>query len=250
MSFSLSQLNSLSSLISTNPNEVKALIKLASIDVLKSLGNGKFTVVMDGETLTVQSDRPLLEGEKYWTQLTHSKGSILLLSNLLKKPDILHNIHLKNIEYSIKDLQTILNSKNPLSTMKQSILEQLSSASTKEEFTNLSNLLLSIHNQTLTIPISFNNYYSILQFKKRYNKKNKKTHIDFYAVLEFLGPISGLITLQGNDTIVKLNVAFETTKTFLENNMQSFSHTIDISIAQNIEPLYNSNINSILDVSI
>lgn len=250
MNFSINQLNSLEKLISTNPNEAKALLKLTSVDVLKSLGDGKYTVVFDGKSITAQSDKPLREACKYWTQLTHLKNSNIKLSNLIKMPDIFQQFTNRNIEYSIKDLQTILNSKSPITTLKQNLLEILGNSSTKDEFTSASTLLLSLQNQTFTIPLNYHNYFSILQFKKRYNKKNNRTQIDFYAALELLGPISGVVTLENGDTSVNLNVAFKTTKTFLENDMNNFSHTVNISIIQNIEPLYNNSINSILDVSI
>ncbi len=252
MNFSINQVSALAKLLSSNPNGATAVLKLASVDVLKSLGDGKYTILLDTKTLTAQSDKSLHSGDKYWTQLTHTKNSTLTLSNLVKMPQFLQNTQNNTLEYSLKDLQTILNAKNPTAMLKQNLLEHLSSASTKEEFSNISTLLLSLHNQTMTIPLNYHNYFSILQFKKRYNKKIKKSYIDFYAALEALGPISGLITLNNGDVNVKLNVAYETTKNFLENDMKNFSHTIEIQLQENIEPLYNtnSNLNSILDVSI
>ncbi len=250
MNFSINKINALAKLLSTNPNSATALLKLASVDVLKSLGDGKYTVLLDNKTLTAQSDKPLVSGDKYWTQLSHTKNSTLTLSNLVKIPQFLQNTHNNNLEYTLKDLQTILNAKNPTSMLKQNLLEHLSNASTKEEFSNISTLLLSLHNQTMTIPLNYHNYFSILQFKKRYNKKIKKRYIDFYAALEVLGPISGLITLDNGDVAVQLNVAYDTTKNFLENDMKNFSHTLEIRLRENIEPLYYTNTNSILDVSI
>lgn len=153
-----------------------------------------------------------------------------------------------NNQYSIKDLQTILKSKNPYEITKQDLLEQLDKASTKEEFSSINALLLSIHNQTLTIPLNYNKYFSILQFKKRYNKKIKKTQIDFYAALELLGPISGILTLDASDATIDLNVAFDKTKNFLENDMNDISYKINT--INKIEPLYDLKLNSILDINV
>jgi len=153
-----------------------------------------------------------------------------------------------NNQYSIKDLQTILKSKNPYEITKQDLLEQLDKASTKEEFSSINALLLSIHNQTLTIPLNYNKYFSILQFKKRYNKKIKKTQIDFYAALELLGPISGILTLDVSDATIDLNVAFDKTKNFLENDMNDISYKINT--INKIEPLYDLKLNSILDINV
>lgn len=250
MSFSINQLSSLAKLASTNPNAAKTIIKLASIDVLKSLGGDKYSIVVDSKTLTAQSEKPLSEGSKYWAQLTSQKETPLKLSNLLKMPQLLKNFQSDSLKYSLKDLSTILNSKNPAGVMKQNLLEALNSASSKEEFTSASNLLLSLQNQTFTIPLSFHNYFSILQFKKRYNKKTKKSQIDFYAALELLGPVSGLIILDMDSVTIELNVAYEKTKNFLENEMKNLSYDVNISLLNQIEPLYNANINSLLDVNI
>jgi hypothetical protein len=246
----ISQLSALTKLITTNPNEAKALIKLVAVDILKSLGDGKYTILLDNKTLTAQSDKALSEGAKYWTQLSENKNSTPQLSSILKQPLLLKTLQNSAIEYSLKDLQTILNSKKPESLIKQNLLEHLSNANTKEEFTNTSTLLLSLQNQTITIPFNYHNHFSILQFKKRYNKKTKKTQIDFYAALELLGPISGIIFLNDGGVGVKLNVAFEKTKQFLENNMKNLSYDTEISVIGAIEPLYSANINSILDISI
>jgi len=250
MNFSINQLNSLVKLISSNPNEAKALIKLTSVDILKSLGNGQYNILLDGKTLTAQSHKTLTEGSKYWTQLTDTKDSTPKLSNLIKIPQILESFQNRLTHYSIKELLSILESKNPAGTFKQSLVEQLATASTKEEFSNISNLLLSLQNQTFTIPLLFNSSFSILQFKKRYNKKTKKTQIDFYTALEFLGPISGVISFDNGNIVVNINVAFDKTKNFLENDMENFSYKIDISLLKDIEPLYNTNKNSLLDISI
>lgn len=245
----ISNLSALAKLISTNPNEAKALIKLVSVDVLKSLGDGKYTILLDNKTLTAQSEKPLSEGAKYWTQLSQNKNSTPELSNLLKQPQLFKNLQNSSLEYSLKDLQTILSSKKPESIIKQNLLEHLTNASTKDEFTNASALLLSLQNQTMTIPINYHNYFSVLQFKKRYNKKTKKTEINFYAALEFLGPVSGVISLIDAEVTAELNVAFDKTKQFLEDNMNELSFDVNVSVITAIEPLYNANINSILDVS-
>ena len=246
----ISQLTALAKLLSTNPNEAKAFIKLASIDVLKSLGDGKYTILLENKSVTAQSNKPLSEGAKYWTQLSQNKSSTPELSNLLKQPNLLENLKNSAIEYSLKDLQTILGSKKPQTMIRQNLLEQLTNAATKDEFTNLSTLLLSLQSQIVTLPINYHNYFSILQFKKRYNKRTKKTQIDFYAALELLGPVSGIISLNNSSVTVELNVAFDKTKQFLEKNMDTLSYDINISVISNIEPLYSANINSLLDVSI
>ncbi len=250
MNFSLSELKSIAKVLSTTPNASSALSKLASIDVLKSLGKNNYTIMLNNKTLNAYSDKPLTQGDKYWSLLSHTEHKSVKLTQLLKMPSILQSLKTSHTHYSLKDLQTILSSKNPSTHFKQHILEQLGKSSTKEEFSNISTLLLSLQNQVFTIPLLFHNYFSILQFKKRYNKKTKKTQIDFYAALEALGPISGLIAVEQTNVEITLNVAFETTKTFLENDMKNFSYDLNIDVSEGIEPLYHTNINSLLDISI
>ncbi|MBU1658421.1 hypothetical protein KKG72_05130 [bacterium] len=250
MNFSINSLSSLAKLISANPNETSSLIKLVSLEVLKSLGDGKYTILLENKTLTAQSDKTLSEGSKYWSQLTQTKNESPQLSHLMKMPQILKNTQNTALQYSLKEVQALLNSKQPQTIMKQNLLEQLSTAGTKEEFSNISTLLLSLQNHTLTIPLRLQNYYSLLQIKKRYNNKSKKTQINFYAALEFLGPISGVVVLDETKVSVNLNVAFMKTKNYLEDDMKNFSHNINISILNNIEPLYNANTNSLLDIVI
>ncbi len=251
MNFSITQLKAVVNKLGSNPNSASLLSKLTTVDILKSLGSQKYTVLFEGKTLTAQSDKTLHSGDRYWTQLSHNKDTTLQLSKLVKMPQMLQSFKTSQIEYSLKDLQTILNSKTPTSNLKQSLLENLSHASTKEEFSNISTLLLSLQNNVFTIPLSFHNYFSILQFKKRYNKKTKTTQINFYAALESLGPVSGLISIDETNTVdVVLHVAYTTTKTFLEDDMKNFSHTLTITLHENIEPLYSTSHNSLLDISI
>lgn len=246
----INQLSAIAKILTASPNEAKALIKLASVDILKALDSGKYSVLLENKTLTAQSDKPLKEGLSYWSQLSQTKADGVKLSNLLQMPQMLKNFQNTQSDFTLRELQTLLSSTKPESSLKNTLLENLSNASSKDEFVNNSNLLLSLQNNTFTIPITFNNYFSILQFKKRYNKKTKKSQIDFYAALESLGPISGVISLENSDVNINLNVAFDKTKNFLENDMKNLSYNLNISVIDSIEPLYTPNINSLLDVSI
>lgn len=251
MSLTVSQLNALTKLFASNPSEAKALVKLLSVDVLKSLGKGKYTIALGDKTLSAQSDKPLQEGSKYWAQLTQTKSSLPQLSNLVKTPKVFQTFQSLPFELSVKDLQNILSSKQSIQGFKKDILEHLTKASSKEEFSSLSNLLLSLQNNTLSVPMYINMQFYLLQMKKRYNNKTKKTYLDFYAALESLGPISGVISHEGHEIEIDLSVAYEKTKQFLEQDLKNFSYKVNITVQQEIQPLYeNSNTNSLLDISI
>ncbi|MCF6330441.1 MAG: hypothetical protein L3I99_02685 [Sulfurimonas sp.] len=246
----ITQLNALVKIISSNPTDAKALIKLASVDVLKALGDGKYSILLNNKTLTAQSQKQLTEGSRYWTQVSQTKNETPQLSSLIKIPLVLKNLQNTPLQYNIRELQTLLNSPKPENIVKIQLLEQLSNASSKEEFTNTSNLLLSLQNQTMTIPFNYNGLFCILQYKKRYNNKSKKTFIDFYAALELLGPISGLISLEDSHIGIELNVGYEKTKQFLKANMDSLGYDLVITTTTNIEPIFESNPNAILDICI
>lgn len=246
----ISALDLLSKLLSSNPNEAKALIKLVNIEVLKSLGDANYTLLLDGKTLNAKSDKVLQEGAKYWANLSQQKATTPQLSSLVKQPVLLKNIAPFATYYSLKDIQTLLVSKEGLNNYKHSLLEQLSNATSKDEFSNISALLLSLHHQVATIALNYSGIFSILQFKKRYNKKTKKVVLDFYAALEILGPISGIVALSESEVIIELSVAFEKTKQFLEENMNGISYDVKISLLDNIEPLFVPKESSLLDISI
>jgi hypothetical protein len=246
----INSLSTLLKLVSSNPNEAKALVKLVSIDVLKSLGDAKYSILLENKTLTAQSDKPLSEGAKYWTQLTQPKDAQPKLSNLVKIPLLFDGLKNSELAYSPKELHTLLTSKKPEAVLKQNLLEQLSLAQNKEDFSNTSTLLLSLQNNTFTIPLTFYNSFALLQFKKRYNTKTKKSHIDFYAALELLGPVSGLISLDEGQINIELSVAFLKTKNFLEDDLKNLSYNVHINLIENIEPLYTVKLNSLLDINV
>ena len=245
----VNQLSALAKLISSNPNEAKALLKLVSVEVLGKLPQGNYSIDVDGQKLTAQSQKQLSEGMRYWAQMTQSKSALPQLSKLVKMPQLVQHLQHLPLDFSLKDIQTLLHAKKPQTTMQQMLLQELNNASTKEEFSSLSTLLLSLGHNVLSIPLRYQNYYALLQIKKRYNNKTKKTQIDFYAALEFLGPIGGVILLDRDEIKVKLSVAFERTKHFLEDDMNNFTHSITIVLQESIEPLYElDNPNSLLDI--
>lgn len=243
------QLGALAKLISSNPNEAKALLKLVNIEVLGKLTDGNYSVNIDGQKLTAQSQKQLSEGMRYWAQMTQSKTSLPQLNKLVQIPQLAQNLQYLSFDFSLKDIQTLLHAKKPQTMMQQNLLQELSTATSKEEFSSLSTLLLSLQHNVLSIPLRYQNYFALLQMKKRYNNKTKKTQIDFYAALEFLGPIGGVIFLEENEVHVNLSVAFERTKQFLEDDAKNFMYEVNITLQESIEPLYDlQSPNSLLDV--
>ena len=246
---SLNQLTSLANVLKTvDAKTAKTLIKLVSVDVLKSLGDDKFLIKLDNKELIAQSQKQLQENSKYFARFQSHKQNLPTLSNLTKIPKLLsHMSILKNTElvYDIKTLTTILSSKKALNNFKETILKELQNSPNKEHFHTVSNLLLALNQNILNFPFIFYEYLGFLQLKKRYNKKTKKSFIDFYAIFENLGAISGLIS----EDIIKINVMYEEIKEFLEDNLDEISYDVKISVVEDIKPLYDINTNNnLLDI--
>ena len=68
--------------------------------------------------------------------------------------------------------------------------------------------------------------------------------MDFYAFFSHLGPISGVIS----EREVKINVAFDETKKYLENISGEVGYTIHINVSDSIEPLYEAKSERVLDI--
>lgn len=250
MSFSVSDLSTILKLASTSPAEAKALIKLLTIDVIKSLGESNYIIQTASKELTANSESKLQEGGRYWAQLETKQNSLPVLSKLIKHPAILKHLQSLSIVFDAKELHSILTHEKPLENIKGRLLEHLSHASSKDEFTQLSNLLLSLMQNTMTIPLQYQQYFGLFQMKKRYNKTTKKSQIDFYAALHNLGPINGTIMLIEDEIIVDLDVAFKATKLFLEDNLNTIRYKLNIHLKEEIEPLYNVQNNTILDINV
>lgn len=250
MSLSLSTINALTQILSSNPKELQSVLKLSSVDILKSLGSQRYSIDIGGKILNATSDETLTEGKRYWAELTQSSSKPLTLSKMIAMPPQMQNFSDQNFHYTLKTLQTLLNTKEPLQENKQFLLEKIVQASSKEEFTHLSTLLLSLHHNVLSLPLVFYNSFALLQLKKRYNKSSKTIYLEFYAALEHLGPISGLVSYKEHTISMTLNVVYKKTKQFLEDTMQNISYPITIELCESIHPLYENSSSSLLDLSI
>ncbi len=249
MSFSISELSNILKLASSSPAEAKALIKLLTVDVTKSLGDGKYILQTPTKEMPATSQKPLQEGLKYWVELGTKQHETPVISKFLQQPKLLQELQNIPLKFDIKELHELLSGKKTIESFKTNLLEHLSSAATKDDFTQVSNLLLSLMQNTLTIPLLFGHSFGVFQMKKRYNKTTKKSQLDFYAALLKLGPISGTIMLLEDEIFIDLDVAFTTTKLFLEANLKDIRYKITLHVRENIEPLYQFQTNSLLDIN-
>jgi hypothetical protein len=249
MSFTISELSNILKTASS-PQEAKALIKLLSVDVTKSLGDGKYLLENSSTKVIASSDKPLLEGGKYWLELASKHNEMPLITKFLQQPTMLKEFANIPLKFDTKELHELLSGKKTIESFKMDLLEHLSNASNKEDFTQISNLILSLMQNTLTIPLTFQHYFGVFQMKKRYNKTSKKSQLDFYASLAKLGPISGTVMLLEDEILIDLDVAFTTTKLFLEENLKDIRYKTTLHVSENIQALYQFHSNSILDINV
>jgi hypothetical protein len=249
MSFTISELSNILKTASS-PQEAKALIKLLSVDVTKSLGDGKYLLENSSTKVIASSDKPLLEGGKYWLELASKHNEMPLITKFLQQPTMLKEFANIPLKFDTKELHELLSGKKTIESFKMDLLEHLSNASNKEDFTQISNLILSLIQNTLTIPLTFQHYFGVFQMKKRYNKTSKKSQLDFYASLAKLGPISGTVMLLEDEILIDLDVAFTTTKLFLEENLKDIRYKTTLHVSENIQALYQFHSNSILDINV
>lgn len=251
MNIAPSELKALLQLVSSNPKSVKSLVKLVSIDILKALDNGQYLVAIDNKQVTASSDKPLPLKTQMWAELV-MKENIPHISKLIQKPALLFETDAKSYHLNEKEFRHLLQSKEPLTSQKSTLIELMAQANSKDEFTNLSQQFLALNAQTLQIPLQYRASFGLLQMKKRYNDKTKKTSIDFYAALHHLGPISGTI-ISVNDVInVHLGIAFKSTQHYLEQDLNFLPahYYLTMTLSDAITPIFEPTNEGILDISI
>jgi hypothetical protein len=249
MSFSITELSNILKFASASPAEAKTLIKLLTVDVTKSLGDEKYLIQTPTKEISATSQKPLQEGLKYWVELGTKPHEMPAISKFLQQPKILQEFRNLPLKFDIKELHELLTGKKTIENFKTTLLSHLCNATSKEDFTQFSNLLLSLMQNTLTIPLHHQQYFGLFQMKKRYNKTSKKSQMDFYAALIKLGPISGTVMLIEDEIFIDLDVVFTTTKLFLEENLKDIRYKITVHVRETIEPLYRFQTNSILDIN-
>lgn len=239
-------------LATLSPNESKTLIKLLSADVLKNLGNNELLLKSGMKEFNVKSEINLSEGSKVWAKIATMPDKSLQLLDAKVMPKLMQNLLLLQEKYQLQDVVKLLSSKEPISAFKKEVFEQLASSNSKENFSALSQLLLSLNQNVLTIPLEYQNYYAVFQMKKRYNKDFKKRSIDFYTALENLGEIEGTISLIDDEVYLHMNVAFEESLTLLEKTVDdlSFSSKTTLQLKESFEPLFNQESLTLLDIKL
>ncbi len=232
--------------------EVNALLQVG-LEVLQKDRNGLYVIKMGRHTFTAQSDRALEPGRGYWSDIRRTREGTLLLHRLHPKPALLQR---KFPEFFDKEfLQSLSRQKDPAAAYKAEILQHLAHASSKEQFQSLTQLLLSLHQGVVTIPIKEEGRQALLQMrqdsKKERNEAFNQKSVKFYAGMNNIGPVEGEIRQVESQRHLRLRLYYPRSIAMLEEaaaDLQGFK-SVDIAPAEGeISPLWEGSTQTLLDI--
>ena len=218
--------------------------------VLKNLSEQKFLLQIKGQELEVSTPKALVVGEKYLASLTRdTQNDTLFLKHFHKFP-----LKAEQAFYSLEEVTRHFNapSKEAVTLLHSQLLSSLSNASGKEEFNFLTQLLLGLNQEFVSLPFRYTGGFGLVQYKKRKRQgKQSQDEVQFYAYLKHLGPLDGLVGVSDDHIYIHINVLFEESLTLLQGYADEFSFksALVIRLKEEISPLFALG-NKILDINI
>lgn len=233
-------LNKLGSVLEFNaalPVEVKVLKQTDPLRYLLQIGT---------QTMKTRSNSQLEVGARYWAELASNKDGGILVQHLQKMPKLFQDPLPFSFEF--ENMKKLLQSENASASVKEQLLQNLANAQSKEEFNFLTQMLLSVQHQTLSIPFRHHKHDAFLQLKKRSSRDKEKYVLDFYTVLHHLGELNGRLTLANKEVYLNIEVMYESSKYILEKFVDKLNiSNISISKTEKAHMLFDLK-NSLLDV--
>lgn len=220
------------------------------LEILEKIHGVRYMAKVGNITLELKSLQELQIGGKYWAMMNQSSQGAVLLSKLVKQPELLE-YKLAPLRLTPNDLEQFLLSKDadPFSSMKQFLGERLAMADSRWEFAFFTHMLLSLRQKILTIPLRYDEgeKEGFLQVRKR---PKGKEEVEFYCVFANLGACSGILREIEEITQLHINVLYESTAHLLKDNLKelSFISEVSINIDENITPLYDFGNGKLLDI--
>ncbi|MFC3847150.1 hypothetical protein ACFOPX_01185 [Helicobacter baculiformis] len=233
----LLSLQQLQNLLKDNPQHFNATLPLL-LKVLEKKGAQKYLLQLGNQIVETKSQKPLIVGQNYWALMQKSSVGAIMLSNLTPQPKIVAQLKNAPLTLEIKDLPTLL-SQEDFKGYKETLIQHLTHATTKQDFLLLGNLLLSLQHQVASFVIRDNHKEALLQFKP---KKAKQQRLDFYALYPHLGPLQGSIIFHDPGLELYLNVAYESVRTLLQahqHKLRGFENVHIATATNSIEPLFD-----------
>ncbi len=224
-----------------------------NIDVIKKSDSQKYLLKIGNKELNTQSNLELEVGKKYWGMMREEpKTNAISLSKLLLKPKFLQHSKLTFLpEYTPEKLLQALSKESPKLELKMQLLEHLSNTNSKQEFMTLANMIAALNNDVFSMVLKHNEKSTMFQFKKRKSKSKTSTNdgmIDFYAAFEHIGPVEGVVEVNGDIKRLMLYLYYEQSLEFLRNELSLLDFQGQLYPKKGkISPLYEP-VSSLLDI--
>lgn len=198
---------------------------LIPIYIKDMIDMAQYNVEIGNKSITTKSYIELEEWTRYWGELTNDEKGGIKISNIQKKPKILQNTNFP-FAFDLENLEKILSLDDTTAYMQEFLLDNLMQCEDKDEFYFLSNLLLSINFDVLSIPFVYNNTNNILQIKKN----------AFAISTNHLGLLAGEIDKKSNILNIKTlsQVCLKPLGKYLKN-----SYNTKLQVSNNISLLFN-----------
>ena len=207
-----------------------------SIEVLEELPLNRYKLLLGNREFTTKSQKRLKKGSYYWGNFGEGKGGIITLSNLIEKPSFLKN-EASFLDIDLESfLEEVFDKTHPIRFFKNWILNALALDNIdKEAFKSLSNMLLALNHHIIHLPFKSSNKPILVQFQSNFNKELK-----FYLAYDNLGPIKGIFKELQGKFFLALEVCFEKSFYFINQELKTKDFEYEIRINQTIEPLFDS----------
>jgi hypothetical protein len=218
--------------------------------VLKKLSPDKYLLQIKSQNFETTTPKPLQVGEKYLASVSSdSKTNTLFLKHFHKMP-----LQPEQAVFTLNDIIEHFQkpSKEAITELHAKLLSALSNSTVKEEFSFYTQILLGLSQDLVSLPFKYPDGFGLLQYKKRRKQeKQSQDEVQFYAHLKHLGPLEGVIRLQDDEIVIRINVMFEESLTLLQCYKEefSFNNALHIQLKEEINPLFVLN-DAILDISI
>ncbi|WP_300364830.1 hypothetical protein [Hydrogenimonas sp.] len=229
--------------------EMNALLQIG-IKVLEKQDSQHFLIQMGRHTFTTKSETPLEPGRDYWVEMAQTREGIVHLKRLHPKPHMLQK-HFPE-HFGSDFLERLTEKPDPSTHLKEQLLQNMASAGSKEQFQNLTQLLLSLHQGIVTLPIEERGKKMLLQMRKKKKREGlNQNSVEFYAAMNNLGPIEGTIHRTEHRQLLKLELFYPKSLVLLEREKEHLNGFDQIEIrlkTESIEPFWDGAQPGLLDI--
>jgi len=215
--------------------EVNALLQLG-IEVLEKQNPQRFLIRMGQHTFTTKSDTPLEPGREYWVEMDQTREGVVRLKNVHPKPVLLQ----KHFEegFTADLFKRLTEKSDPDKAVKEQLIQWMATTTGKEQFQNLTQLLLSLHYGIVTLPFRKEGRKMLLQMRKaQKNEDLNQKSVEFYAAMNNLGPVEGVVCHIGHRNILKLELYYPKSVALLEKRKEALEGFDQIEIRHKADPI-------------